>query len=162
MLAADAVSEEIDCGHGQVEYRTCSVIADLRMVEKASEWASLQGWFVSRRRGKTERETALHHQPHARRPDAARLNHSIRQHWCMENKLHWVLDVGFGRSGPQTHRPRRSELLRAQPHRLNLLKQKRTCELSIRANASKQVGTTNIFSICWEIKMRFALPSNKH
>jgi len=27
---------------------------------------------------------------------AARLNAAIRQHWGIENKLHWVLDVGFG------------------------------------------------------------------
>jgi predicted transposase YbfD/YdcC len=43
--------------------------------------------------GKTEREirsyiTSL-------KPDAARLNSVIRQHWSIENKLHWVLDVGF-------------------------------------------------------------------
>src|ERR1035437_334828 len=43
MLASDAVAEEIDCGHGRVEQRTCSVIVDLSLVEKAAEWASLQG-----------------------------------------------------------------------------------------------------------------------
>ena len=43
MLAADAVAEEIDCGHGRVERRRYSVIADLSLLEKASEWASLQG-----------------------------------------------------------------------------------------------------------------------
>src|ERR1039458_5788106 len=42
MLASDAVAEEIDCGHGRVEQRTCSVIAHLSLVEKAAEWASLQ------------------------------------------------------------------------------------------------------------------------
>ena len=43
MLATDAVAEEIDCGHGRVERRTGAVIADLSLLEKASEWASLQG-----------------------------------------------------------------------------------------------------------------------
>jgi len=43
MLDADAVAEEVDCGHGRVERRRCSVIADLSLVEKASEWACLQG-----------------------------------------------------------------------------------------------------------------------
>src|ERR1017187_443514 len=43
MLAADAVAEEVDCGHGRVEQRRASVIADLSLIEKASEWASLQG-----------------------------------------------------------------------------------------------------------------------
>src|ERR1035437_9647327 len=43
MLTSHAVDEEIDCGHGRVERRTCSVLADLSLVEKAAEWASLQG-----------------------------------------------------------------------------------------------------------------------
>ena len=42
MLAADAVAEEIDFGHGRVEQRRCSVIADLGLLEKAPEWASLR------------------------------------------------------------------------------------------------------------------------
>ncbi len=29
-------------------------------------------------------------------PNAALLNAAIRQHWGIENKLHWVLDVAFG------------------------------------------------------------------
>ena len=41
-LNSDAVAEEIDCGHGRVERRKCSVMADLGLIEKASEWASLQ------------------------------------------------------------------------------------------------------------------------
>jgi hypothetical protein len=37
LLKSDAVAEEIDCGHGRVEQRKCSVIADLSLIEKASE-----------------------------------------------------------------------------------------------------------------------------
>jgi hypothetical protein len=43
LLPSDAIAEEIDCGHGRVEQRKCSVIADLSLIEKAAEWASLQG-----------------------------------------------------------------------------------------------------------------------
>jgi hypothetical protein len=59
----DAVAEEVDCGHGRVEQQTYSVIADLSLVEKAAEWASLQGLvrIESERHhkatGKTERAT---------------------------------------------------------------------------------------------------------
>src|SRR5664280_1680168 len=100
MLACDAVAEEIDCGHGRVERRTCSVIADLSLIEKASEWASLQGVVrieaerYHKATGKTETETRYYIT--SLKPDAARLNRAIRQHWGIENKLHWVLDVGFG------------------------------------------------------------------
>jgi predicted transposase YbfD/YdcC len=100
LLNADAVSEEIDCGHGRVEQRRCSVIADLSMVDKAAEWASLQGLVriqserYHKATGKTERE--IRYYITSLSPDAARLNRVIRQHWGIENKLHWVLDVGFG------------------------------------------------------------------
>jgi predicted transposase YbfD/YdcC len=100
LLDADAVSEEIDCGHGRVEQRRCSVIADLSMVEKAAEWASLRGLVrieserYHKATGKTERE--IRYYITSLRPDAARLNSVIRQHWGIENKVHWVLDVGFG------------------------------------------------------------------
>jgi len=100
MLPVDAVEEEIDCGHGRVETRRCSVIADLSLVEKAAEWPSLQGMVrIQAERhhkatGKTETETRFYIT--SLKPDAARLNRAIRQHWGIENKLHWMLDVGFG------------------------------------------------------------------
>jgi predicted transposase YbfD/YdcC len=100
MLAADAVEEEIDYGHGRVEQRRCSVIADLSLIEKAAEWASFQGIVriqserFHKATGKTETEIRYYITSLA--PDAMRLNRSIRQHWGIENKLHWVLDVGFG------------------------------------------------------------------
>jgi hypothetical protein len=58
-----------------------------------------------------------------RNRDAARLNSVIRQHWGIENKLHWVLDVGFGedldrkRAGHAAQNSRRgSGRKRAQRH----------------------------------------------
>ena len=69
-------------------------------MEKASEWASLLGLVrieaerYHKATGKIERETRYYIT--SLKPDAARLNHAIRQHWGIENKLHWVLDVGFG------------------------------------------------------------------
>jgi predicted transposase YbfD/YdcC len=99
MLAADAVDEEIDCGHGRVERRTCSVLSDLTLLEKPFEWASLNGLVrIESERyhkvsGKTERETRYYIT--SLRSDARRLNSVIRQHWGIENKLHWVLDVDF-------------------------------------------------------------------
>ncbi len=43
MLAADAVDEEIDCGHGCVERRRCAVLGDLSLLDASAEWASLKG-----------------------------------------------------------------------------------------------------------------------
>ena len=100
LLDSDAVAEETDCGHGRVERRRCSVIADLGLIEKASEWASLQGLVrieserYHKASGKIERE--IRYYITSLRPNAVQLNSVIRKHWGIENKLHWVLDVGFG------------------------------------------------------------------
>ncbi len=142
MLIADAVAEEIDCGHGRVEQRRCSVIADLSMIEKASEWASLQGLVrieserYHKATGKTEREVRYYIT--SLKPDAERLNRSIRQHWGIENKLHWALDVSFGedldrkRTG---HAAQNFSLLNRIA--LNLLKQEKTCKLGIKSKRLK-------------------------
>jgi predicted transposase YbfD/YdcC len=142
MLAADAVAEEVDYGHGRVEQRTCSVIADLSLVEKAAEWASLQGLVrieaerYHKATGKTERE--IRYYITSLEPDAARLNRSIRQHWGIENKLHWALDVGFGedldrkRAG---HAAQNFSVLNRIA--LNLLKQDKTSKRGIHGKRLK-------------------------
>ncbi len=60
-------------------------------------FAELRDLRVERNRevsGKIERE--IRYYITSLRPDAARLNAVIRLHWGIENKLLWVLDVGFG------------------------------------------------------------------
>jgi predicted transposase YbfD/YdcC len=100
LLESDAVAEEIDCGHGRLERRKCSVIADLSLVEESVERSSLPGLVrieserYHKTTGKIERE--IRYYITSLSPDATRLNSVIRQHWGIENKLHWVLDVGFG------------------------------------------------------------------
>ena len=142
MLAADAVIEEVDCGHGRVEQRKCSVIEDLSLVEKAVEWASLQGLVrieaerYHKATGKTEREVRYYIT--SLKPDAARLNRVVRQHWGIENKLHWVLDVGFGedlsrkRAG---HAAQNFSLLNRIA--LNILKQEKTSQRGIKGKRLK-------------------------
>jgi predicted transposase YbfD/YdcC len=142
MLTADAVAEEVDCGHGRVEQRRCSVIADLSLIEKASEWASLQGLVrieserYHKATGKTERE--IRYYITSLKPDAGRLNRAIRQHWSIENKLHWALDVSFGEDldrKRQKNAAQNFSLLNRIA--LNLLKQDKTCKLGIKGKRLK-------------------------
>lgn len=99
LLPSESVSQEVDCGHGRVEQRRCSVIADLSMLDKASQWQSLRSLVrieaerYAKATGETERETRYYIS--SLPADAAAINRAIRQHWHIENKLHWVLDVGF-------------------------------------------------------------------
>jgi len=142
LLNADAVSEDVDCGHGRVEQRKCSVIADLSMIDNASEWASsqglvrIQGERYHKVTGKIERE--IRYYITSLKPNAARLNSVIRQHWGIENKLHWVLDVGFGedldrkRAG---HAAQNFSLLNRIA--LNLLKQEQSLKRGIKGKRLK-------------------------
>lgn len=100
MLAADTVAEEIDCGHGRVERRRCTVLGDLTLLDKPGDWKGLRSLVrieaerFHKATGKTEQETRYYISSLC--PDATRLNQLVRQHWSIENKLHWVLDVAFG------------------------------------------------------------------
>jgi predicted transposase YbfD/YdcC len=100
MLAADAVAEQIDCGHGRVETRRCSVVGDLTLLDKPGDWKGLRSLVrieaerYHKTTGKTEQETRYYISSLA--PEAERINSLVRQHWGIENKLHWVLDVAFG------------------------------------------------------------------
>jgi predicted transposase YbfD/YdcC len=142
MLAADAIAEEIDCGHGRVEQRRCSVIADLSLVEKATEWASLQGLVrieserYHKATGKTEKE--IRYYITSLKPDAERLNRAIRQHWGIENRLHWALDVSFGEDLDRKRAGNAAQNFSLLNRiALNLLKQDKTCKLGIKGKRLK-------------------------
>jgi predicted transposase YbfD/YdcC len=136
MLAADTLAEQIDCGHGRVERRSCAVLGDLSLLDKPSDWAALrtlvriQAERFHKATGKTERETRYYISSLA--PDATRLNQLVRQHWGIENKLHWVLDVAFDEDHSRKragHAAQNFSVLNRIA--LNLLKQDKTCKLGI-------------------------------
>ena len=136
MLTADTVAEEIDCGHGRVERRTCALLGDLSLLDKPLSWRGLrslvriQAERFHKASGKTERETRYYISSLA--PDATRLNQLIRQHWGIENKLHWVLDVAFGEDHSRKragHAAQNFSLLNRIA--LNLLKQDTTVKVGI-------------------------------
>lgn len=142
MLVTDSVAEQVDCGHGRVERRTCSVIGDLTLLEKPFQWASLKGLVriqserFHKATGKTENETRYYITSLS--PEATKLNQAIRQHWGIENKLHWVLDVAFGedlsrkRAG---HAAQNFSLINRLA--LNLLKQDKTSKLGVHGKRLK-------------------------
>lgn len=100
MLEPASVDEQTDCGHGRVETRRSSAIGDLSLLDNTEQWAGLRSIVriestrYHKASGQQEQETRYYITSLA--PHAALLNAAIRQHWGVENKLHWVLDVDFG------------------------------------------------------------------
>lgn len=95
-----ALHEETEKGHGRIEQRTVRVTSCLDWVQSSDRWVGL-GYVVEVRRertviatGKTSFETS-HYIGSGTPPSAQRAASLIRQHWSIENGLHWVLDVAF-------------------------------------------------------------------
>jgi predicted transposase YbfD/YdcC len=71
-------------------------------------------------------------------PDAQQLGKAIRQHWSIENQLHWVLDVTFGEDACRIrtgNAPENIALLRRWS--LNLLNQETSFRRSTRQKAKR-------------------------
>ena len=92
-------TETVDLGHGRIEVRcltASSALADYL------DWPGLQQVFeivrttTSKRTGQVRHETVygITSLP-PQRADAACLLSLVRQHWCIENKSHWVRDVTY-------------------------------------------------------------------
>ena len=65
--------------------------------------------------------------------DAEKVLHAVRNHWGIENSLHWVLDIAF-REDESRIRARNGAESFATPRRiaLSLLKQERTAKCGIK------------------------------
>jgi predicted transposase YbfD/YdcC len=85
----------VDGDHGRVETRTATVSTDIDWLQKQHAWPGLAavGKVVRIREtaDKTTSETAYYLLSAALSPE--RFNQVVRQHWSVENSLHWRLDV---------------------------------------------------------------------
>ena len=71
-------------------------------------------------------------------PDAQQLGKAIRQHWSIENQLHWVLDVTFGEDASRVRKgnsPENIALLKRWS--INLLNQETSFKRSTRQKAKR-------------------------
>lgn len=93
------VHTTIEKSHGRIEKRTCSVITDMDWISKQDKWENLHSIIrIQTQRTVTQNgevQTEQRFYISSLLSDAEHLNRVIRQHWNVENKLHWSLDVTF-------------------------------------------------------------------
>lgn len=96
-----AQTEEVNRGRG--EKRTCHVSTDLSRIRDKVLWKGLGtiGVVVSEREVNGKREVETRYYVSSRVLSAHLLLSAVRDHWKVENQLHWVLDVVFGEDGHQ-------------------------------------------------------------
>ncbi len=102
-IAKYSSSEEL--GHSRYEKRECWVEDDLSFFDKSWKWAGLTSVVCIRRetcrmggRGTDGLEASVenHYYLSSCEPDAEKILATIRNHWSVENRCHWMLDVVFG------------------------------------------------------------------
>ena len=92
--------EETDTGHGRIEIRKCITTTDISWLrERYPEWQNLtmiamvEGLRINKKTLKESRETRYYIS--SLKCKAKDMGGYIRNHWSIENKLHWVLDMHF-------------------------------------------------------------------
>jgi len=87
----------VDGDHGRIETRDITVIHDVEWLQKSHRWPALNSVVMvesTRETGtKIERETRFYIT--SLELGASLVGPLIRDHWAVENSLHWVLDMVF-------------------------------------------------------------------
>jgi len=90
--------ETVDKGHGRFETRRCWQSTELQFSPAAKEWKGIRSILRVENERSTESKTSkeVRYFISSLPLNPERALSSIRQHWFVENQLHWVLDVTFG------------------------------------------------------------------
>jgi predicted transposase YbfD/YdcC len=98
------VDEWVDFGSGRIETRRCYVEQNITLLDDLAGWSQLKSVVMveSQREkdGKLTREKRFYLSSLG--ASAAEFNRLVRNHWSIENRLHWRLDVIFREDNSRT------------------------------------------------------------
>ncbi len=129
--------EQTEKGHGRFETRRCWTTRQVDWLHPRHHWPGLQSIAVVEARRQvgehvsTERRYFL---SSLAGQAAQRIAQAIRRHWCIENELHWSLDMCFAEDQSRARMGNAAEnLSRVRRLALTLLKQETTAKVGIKA-----------------------------
>jgi predicted transposase YbfD/YdcC len=133
-----AYHETVDGDHGRIETRRYWITSAIEWLGAKASWSNLQsvGMVESRREIGDTVQSDTRYFLTSLPAQGMRFAHAVRQHWGIENALHWVLDVSFAEDacrirkekGAQTFAVLRHiavNLLRREPHHKRGIKARR-------------------------------------
>lgn len=144
--AGFSFSETVHLAHGRKEVRRCWVSDDVTWVSGYSKWAGLCiiAMIEYVRDVYTDSKLERRYYISSRALTASALMEAVRQHWGIENKVHWVLDVSFSEDASRIRRDDGAEnfsTLRRMA--INLLRRDETSRRKSIKGRRKQAGWDN-------------------
>jgi predicted transposase YbfD/YdcC len=121
--------------HGRIETRKVWATDDIEWLQQKNEWRGLQSIvLVEATREIQDKKTKERRYFISSLPaDAKLLGCTIRSHWGIENKLHWILDTAFNEDQSRARSGHSAENLSIiRRFALNLLKLNKSCKLGVK------------------------------
>jgi predicted transposase YbfD/YdcC len=131
--------ETVNNGHGRLEHRQCWSIAEqgrISYLNSRGEWQGLQSVAkVTGERGRGDKVSAESRYYISSLPgDAQQLLWAVREHWGIENRVHWVLDIAFREDESRVRKGHgQQNLATMRQMALNLLRQETTSKGGVKA-----------------------------
>jgi len=135
---AHAYHETVDGDHGRIETRRYWITSEIEWLNAKASWSNLHsvGMVEARRELGDTVQVETRYFLTSLPAQGVRFAQAVRQHWGIENSLHWVLDVSFDEDacrirkdkGAQTFAVLRHialNLLRREPHHKRGIKARR-------------------------------------
>lgn len=123
---------ECDKGHGRFETRSCSVVHDVEWLRKEhTNWNTIQSIIridstreVTDRADKKNTQETRYYISSLKNPTPQIALRAIRDHWGIENTLHWTLDMSFNEDYSRIRKENAPQVMAMLRHiALNILQQ---------------------------------------
>lgn len=132
--------ETVDGEHGRIETRKYWITTEIDWLGAKTSWANLQsiGLVESRREIGEKVEIETRYYLVSLPADGVRFGDAVRQHWGVENELHWVLDVSFGEDACRIRKDKGAQTFSVLRHiALNMLKRESQHKRGIKARRKR-------------------------
>jgi predicted transposase YbfD/YdcC len=138
--------ETVEKGHGRIETRHYWTMGNTEYLIGAEKWRGLKsiGMVESERIINGNVSTEQRYYLLSFESDVHKFAESVRNHWSIENQLHWILDVGFKEDASRSSSGYSAENLAVIRHiGLNLLSRDKKSKVGVKAKRLKAGWNNN-------------------